>query len=46
MGIDDRPPQSIEELQARNISTECPHCGDTGLTPQLGTFFTQTSRKS
>lgn len=29
MGIGDRPPQSIEELQSRNISTECPHCGDT-----------------
>lgn len=29
MGIRDHPPQSIEELQARNISTECPHCGDT-----------------
>lgn len=29
MGIGDRPPESIEELQERNISTECPHCGDT-----------------
>jgi len=29
MGIRDHPPQSIEELQGCNISTECPHCGDT-----------------
>lgn len=29
MGIHDHPPQSIEELQARNVSTECPNCGDT-----------------
>src|SRR5215813_1373346 len=28
MGIGD-PPQSIEDLQTRNISTECPDCGDT-----------------
>jgi|RhiMetdeSRZDD1v2_1073273.scaffolds.fasta_scaffold19386_5 Domain of unknown function (DUF4145) len=28
MAIGD-PPQLIEDLQARNISTECPHCGDT-----------------
>lgn len=25
----DRPPESIEALQQCNISTECPHCGDT-----------------
>jgi hypothetical protein len=25
----DRPPDSIDELRERNISTECPHCGDT-----------------
>jgi putative FmdB family regulatory protein len=24
----------------------CPHCGGTALRPQLGTVFTQTSRKS
>jgi putative FmdB family regulatory protein len=24
----------------------CPDCGSTGLRPQLGTVFTQTSRKS
>lgn len=24
----------------------CPQCGDAGLRPQLGTVFTQTSRKS
>lgn len=29
MGIGDSPPQTIVELQARNLSTECPHCGDT-----------------
>lgn len=29
MRIHDRPPDSIDELKERNISTECPHCGDT-----------------
>ena len=29
MGIRDRPPESAEDLAERNISTECPHCGDT-----------------
>ena len=29
MAIHDRPPESIEELTQRNISTNCPHCGDT-----------------
>lgn len=24
----------------------CPHCGGTALRPQVGTVFTQTSRKS
>jgi putative FmdB family regulatory protein len=26
--------------------TACPHCGHTGLRQQLGSIFTQTSRKS
>jgi hypothetical protein len=25
----DRPLESVDELRERNISTECPHCGDT-----------------
>ncbi len=29
MGMHDHPPESIDELKERNISTECPHCGDT-----------------
>lgn len=29
MAIHDRPPESIDDLIACNISTECPHCGDT-----------------
>lgn len=29
MAIHDRPPETIEELVQRNISTNCPHCGDT-----------------
>jgi Domain of unknown function (DUF4145) len=29
MGIRDNPPDSIDKLQNCNISTECPHCGDT-----------------
>ena len=29
MGIHDSPPESIDELRECNISTECPHCGDT-----------------
>jgi Domain of unknown function (DUF4145) len=34
MGIDDRPPRTSDELQERNISTTCPHCGETvALTP-------------
>jgi putative FmdB family regulatory protein len=24
----------------------CPHCGGTALRPQVGTFFSRTSRKS
>ncbi len=29
MGIRDQPPESVEALSELNISTECPHCGDT-----------------
>lgn len=29
MGFHDRPPDNIEQLTARNISTDCPSCGDT-----------------
>ncbi len=29
MGIGDHPPDTIDALRERNISTECPHCGDT-----------------
>lgn len=28
MRMHDRPPESIEQLQERNISTKCPYCGD------------------
>jgi len=29
LGIHNRPPDNIEQLTARNISTDCPSCGDT-----------------
>jgi hypothetical protein len=29
MAIRERPPETIEQLQERNISTDCPYCGDT-----------------
>ena len=37
-------PMSISEHDKR--SAACPQCGQTGLRPQLGSVFTQTSRKS
>jgi len=37
-------PMSISEHDKGGPA--CPQCGSTGLRPQLGTFFSQTSRKS
>jgi putative FmdB family regulatory protein len=37
-------PMTVSEHEKGGAA--CPHCGDTGLRPQIGTVFTQTSRKS